>query len=152
MWVLLCVTKTEVRSKNTLSNEIGFAAERARDKPSLLKNSRVRSGKSLFGNNLTKEWQLQNFLTRRQCVLLFSVSSVFPYSKREQGRYGEPLLSPFLSYFIFTQVKKIYKFSVSSVFPYSKGEQGRYGEPLLSPFLSYFIFTQVKKIYKFRKI
>ena len=36
--------------------------------PSLLKNSWVRSGKSLFGNNLTKEWQLQNFLCQRQCV------------------------------------------------------------------------------------
>ena len=39
-------------------------------------------------------------------VSLFSVSSVFPYSKGEQGRYGEPLFSPFLSYFIFTQAKK----------------------------------------------
>ena len=50
-----------------LSSEIGSPVERARDKPSLLKNSRVRSGKSLFGNNLTKEWQLQNFLSQRQC-------------------------------------------------------------------------------------
>ena len=36
-------------------------------KPSLLKTPRVRSGKSLFGNNLTKERQLQNFLSQWQC-------------------------------------------------------------------------------------
>ena len=52
-----------------LSNEIGIPRERARDKPSLLKNSRVRSGKSVFGINLTKEWQVQNFLSQRQCEL-----------------------------------------------------------------------------------
>ena len=27
-------------------------------------------GKSLYGNNLMKEWQLQNFLTRRQCAIV----------------------------------------------------------------------------------
>ena len=43
-------------------------------------------------------------------VLLFSVSSVFPYSKGKQGSCGEPLFSPFLSYFIFTQAKNIYNF------------------------------------------
>ena len=59
-----------VISNYLLSSEIGSPAERARDKPSLLKNSRVRSGKSLFGNNQTKEWQVQNFLCQRQCVVL----------------------------------------------------------------------------------
>ena len=34
LWVSQCVTGTEVRIKNTLSNEIGFAAERAGDKHS----------------------------------------------------------------------------------------------------------------------
>ena len=43
-------------------------------------------------------------------VPLFLMSSVFPYSKGEQGRYGELLFSQFLSYSIVTQVKKIYKF------------------------------------------
>ena len=38
-----------------LSSEIESLAERARDKPSFIEISRVRSGKSLFGNNLTKE-------------------------------------------------------------------------------------------------
>ena len=52
-----------------LSSEIESPAERARDKPSLLKNSRVRSGKSLFGNNLTKEWHLKDFLSQRQCAV-----------------------------------------------------------------------------------
>ena len=43
-------------------------------------------------------------------VPLFLVSSVFSYSKGEQGRYGEHLFSPIFNYFIFTQAKKIYKF------------------------------------------
>ena len=48
-----------------LSNEIGIPRERARDKPSLLKNSRVRSGKSLFDNNLSILHEIQNFLAQK---------------------------------------------------------------------------------------
>ena len=50
LWVLLCVIGTEVRGKNTLSIEIGFAAERARDKPSLFKNVGGVFERSLFAN------------------------------------------------------------------------------------------------------
>ena len=40
-------------------------------------------------------------------VLLFLVSSVFPYSKGEQGRYGEPLFSPhLLAILYFPKLKK----------------------------------------------
>ena len=53
-----------------LSNEIGIPAERARDKPSLLKNSRVRSGKSLFDNNLFILHEIQNVLAQKDSVVL----------------------------------------------------------------------------------
>ena len=41
-------------------------------------------------------------------VQLFSVSSVFPYSKGGTGKVWEPLFSPILRDFIINQAKKIY--------------------------------------------
>ena len=52
-------------SNYLLSSEIGSPGERARDKPSLLKNSRVRSGKSLLDNNLSILHEIQNVLAQK---------------------------------------------------------------------------------------
>ena len=55
----------EVISYYLLSSEIESPAERTRDKPSLLKNSRVGSGKSLFDNNLYILHEIQNVLAQK---------------------------------------------------------------------------------------
>ena len=53
-----------------LSNKIGIPGERARDKPSLLKNSQVGSGKSLFDNNPPILHEIQNILAQKDCAHL----------------------------------------------------------------------------------